>query len=161
MDAPAELPAAKTVYRSRTPFEHQRIGAAAVYCSDGRFGEQMDEFLHTSLALPRYDRVAIPGGAACLAGHGNCFTERQGLDRQLNFLITAHDLRRVVLIAHQDCGFYRDLWLGGRSVVEQQQIDLRKAAEKIRQSQPGVKIEAYFAAKTGGHVTFEHWDTDW
>ena len=55
------------VFVSQTPFDHQRIGAAAVYCSDGRYGEQMDEFLHQGLGLPRYDRVAVPGGAACLA----------------------------------------------------------------------------------------------
>jgi hypothetical protein len=59
----------RTVFVGTRPFEAQRIAAAAVYCSDGRFGEQMDEFLHTALRLPRYDRVAIPGGAACLAGH--------------------------------------------------------------------------------------------
>jgi hypothetical protein len=44
-------------------FETQRFGDAAVYCSDGRYGEEMDDFLHNGLGLPRYDRVAIPGGA--------------------------------------------------------------------------------------------------
>ena len=51
------------------------LGAAAVYCSDGRYGEHMDDFLHNCLGLPRYDRVAIPGGAgkvtlACHSGGG-------------------------------------------------------------------------------------------
>src|SRR6202042_3386025 len=88
-------------YTSDIPFDHDRIGAAAVYCSDGRYGDQMDDFLHLSLGLPRYDRVAIPGGAASLAHHP------RALDRQLRFLVEAHALTRVVMIAHQDCGFYR------------------------------------------------------
>src|SRR4029078_11038783 len=85
-------------YISAVPFEHERIGAAAVYCSDGRYGDQMDEFLHECLGLPRYDRVAVPGGAACLAGHLLAMRERSALDRQLKFLVEGHALTRVVLI---------------------------------------------------------------
>src|SRR3954467_2758875 len=86
------------IYASRTPFDERRVGAAAVYCSDGRFGEQMDEFLHEGLRLPRYDRVAIPGGAACLAGHSCAHHAKHALERQLEFLIREHALARVVLI---------------------------------------------------------------
>ena len=38
------------VYRSPIPYETARINAAAVYCSDGRIGDHMDEFLHQGLA---------------------------------------------------------------------------------------------------------------
>src|SRR3982751_6656195 len=104
------------VYAAGIPFDDRRIGAAAVYCSDGRFGDPMDEFLHAGLGLPRYDRVAVPGGAACLAGHGGAYHEGHALSRQLGFLIREHGLRRVVLIAHDGCAFYRDVWTGGRTV---------------------------------------------
>lgn len=33
------------VYQSPTPYDEARIHAAAVYCSDGRVGDQVDEFL--------------------------------------------------------------------------------------------------------------------
>jgi hypothetical protein len=49
---------------STVPFTEARIRAASIYCSDGRFGEQIDEFLHQGLGLPRYDRLAVPGGPA-------------------------------------------------------------------------------------------------
>src|SRR6186997_30832 len=93
-------------WRSSLPFTHERIGAAAIYCSDGRYNEQFDEFLHTRLELPRYDRLAIPGGAAALAGHFAAYREEDSLRDQLRFLIVAHELERIVLIAHQGCGFY-------------------------------------------------------
>src|SRR3954465_250649 len=48
-----------TSFVSSVPFEALRIGAAAVYCSDGRYGDQMDEFLHLGLGFPRYDRLAV------------------------------------------------------------------------------------------------------
>jgi len=51
------------MFQSSHPFVVDRIRAAAVTCSDGRWGAQIDDFIETGLALPRYDRVAIPGGA--------------------------------------------------------------------------------------------------
>ena len=148
---------ATAIYTATLPFDTDRIGAAAVYCSDGRYGEQMDQFLHEALELPRYDRVAVPGGAGCLAGHATY--ERSALERQLRFLIEAHALTRVVLIAHHDCGFYkhRVRLPAGRSIPEQQAIDLKKAADEIRFWCPGVEVEAYFANPAGGRVTFDRW----
>jgi hypothetical protein len=149
---------ADAVYVSGTPFDENRVRAAAVYCSDGRFGEQMDEFLHQGLWLPRYDRMAVPGGAACLAGHANAYREKTALERQLSFLIEEHGLRRVVLIAHDGCAFYKTIWLGGRSVEQQQAADLQRAAGQIRLWNAGVEIEAYFARKVDGQVAFERWE---
>jgi hypothetical protein len=149
----------RALYASRTPFDPNRVGAAAVYCSDGRFGEQMDEFLHEGLVLPRYDRVAIPGGAACLAGRTNSpFWQKTALEEQLSFLIREHALRQVVLIAHDGCAFYKDLWGHGWRAVERQQAqDLATAAACIRFWNAGVEIEGYFARKVAGRVAFERW----
>jgi hypothetical protein len=148
----------RVVYASATPFDERRVGAAAVYCSDGRFGEQMDEFLHGGLGLPRYDRLAVPGGAACLAGHTCAYHEKHALQRQLEFLIREHGLSRVVLIAHEGCAFYRDLWLGLRTMKEQQAVDVEKAAAAIRSVNSGVEVEAFFARRGDGRVAFERWD---
>ena len=149
----------RPVYTSRQPFDDRRIGAAAVYCSDGRFGEQMDEFLHLSLKLPRYDRVAIPGGAACLAGHSTAFWQKTALERELNFLIQAHNLTRIVLIAHDTCGFYKNIWTDHSNIETQQSQDLKTAADLIKLANPQVEIEAYFARKFQGQVIFEKWPT--
>jgi hypothetical protein len=144
-------------YVSSVPFDADRVGAAAVYCSDGRFGEQMDEFLHSSLQLPRYDRVAMPGGAACLAGHMMVYHEKSAMEEQLAFLIRAHALTRIVLIAHENCGFYKGLWIGQKTIEEQQREDLRKAASEIQSRNPGVTVEYYFARRVDGKVAFERW----
>ena len=151
--------APRSVYAARTSFDANRVGAAAVYCSDGRFGEQMDEFLHEGLLLPRYDRVAIPGGAACLAGRTTSpFWQKTALEEQLSFLIREHELRQVILIAHDGCAFYKDLWPSGWRAVEHQQAqDLATAAACIRFWNTGVEIEGFFARKVNGRVTFERW----
>ena len=146
-------------FTSPLPFDHQRIGAAAVYCSDGRYGEQMDDFLHNALALPRYDRVAIPGGAACLAGHLLAMRERGALDRQLKFLVESHNLSRIVLIAHEDCGFYKHnvhpSKLRQRPLEEIQSADLATVAALLRDYRKDLAIDAFFARKIDNRVRFD------
>jgi hypothetical protein len=146
-------------FTSPIPFEHERVGAAAVYCSDGRYGEHMDDFLHNCLGLPRYDRVAIPGGAACLAGHIKAMRERGALDRQLKFLIEGHGLDRIVLIAHQDCVFYHHnvhpSELKRYPLEKIQAADLATVAALLRDYNRHLEIDAYFARKVEGVVRFE------
>ena len=147
---------AEYLYDSAVPFDSSRIGAAAVYCSDGRFGEQCDDFVHHALQLPRYDRLAIPGGAACLASHFATYREEDAALAHLEFLISAHGLNRVVLIAHQDCAFYtKRLEVSELGLAERQREDLLTAAARVRQLGPGLTVEAFFAHQQEGQVTFE------
>jgi hypothetical protein len=143
------------LFTSSFPFEPRRVGAAAVYCSDGRYGEQMDEFLHQHLKLPEYDRVAMPGGCAALASHFVTMREEMALDRQLRFLITSHALHTVVLIAHQDCGYYKQIRLRYKTLEEQQTADLMKAAERIRTYTANIEVSAYFTRRDGEKVFFD------
>jgi hypothetical protein len=60
----------------------------------------------------------------------------------------------VVLIAHQDCAFYRLVRLRGS--LEQQQVeDLTRAADRIRGYAPGLVVDSFFALKMSGRVWFE------
>ncbi len=144
-------------FASDLPFEQARIGAVAVYCSDGRFGEQFDDFLYGGLGLPRYDRLAVPGGAACLAGHFAAYRDGDTLASQLEFLISVHGLRRVILIAHEGCAFYTErLGMSPIDMLKRQHEDLFKAAERVRVMHSELVVEAYFALFDDGHVSFEH-----
>jgi hypothetical protein len=146
-------------YTSPLPFVKERVGAAAIYCSDGRYGEAMDEFLHDCLGLPHYDRVAIPGGAAALAGHMLAMRERSALDRQIKFLVEAHGLTRVVLIAHQDCGFYRHnvhpSKLRQQPLEQLQFADLSTVATALRDFHRDLEVDAYFARRVDDNVRFD------
>jgi Putative carbonic anhydrase len=145
-----------TVYESPTPYEQTRIHAAAVYCSDGRVGEQIDEFLHNALGLPRYDRVAVPGGPACLAGNLVTFQEARGVEDAIRFLIRVHDLQQVVLIAHEGCAYYRDrLGVPDASLLAEQRQDLEKAIRAVRRFQDGLKVEAFLARTASGRIRFQ------
>jgi hypothetical protein len=143
------------VYESPQPYEDARIHAAAVYCSDGRIGEQIDDFLHKGLGLPRYDRVAVPGGPACLSGRLMAFWEARGVEDQVRFLARVHGLGRVVLIAHQGCAYYAQrLGIPPESILAAQQEDLIRASRLV-EGLAGVKAEPYLARLAGTAVRFE------
>lgn len=144
------------IYESKVLFNTGRIQAAAIYCSDGRFGEQIDDFLHQQLQLPRYDRVAVPGGPACLACHSSAYRHEEGVMEFLKFLIKVHQLSRIVLIAHQNCAFYLDyLKVHSIDLLERQREDLTKAAHRVREIGADVEIETYFARLDGTRIGFQ------
>lgn len=146
----------RVTFRSDTPYVHERIRAAAMYCSDGRVGQHFDEFLHEGLGLPRYDRIALPGGPACLAGHIKAHFNEQAVADELRFLVEAHGVTRVVLIAHQNCAFY-----GSRLNIEEdkieaaQKVDLAKAARFVYRLTGLTQVDCFFSRINDGHIDFE------
>jgi hypothetical protein len=149
-------PARERGFPSTIPFDEDRIRAASVYCSDGRFGEQMDEFLHQGLKLPRYDRLAVPGGPACFSGLLSVFWEGHSGERQLDFLCRVHGLERLVLIAHEGCAFYRE-WLKVRpeDLMARQRDDIARAAARLARAEPDLAVEGYLARRNGKQIWFE------
>lgn len=146
----------KPRHESPIPFDINRIGAAAVYCSDGRFGEQVDDLLMNTLKLPRYDRLVVPGGAACLAGHFTAYREEEGVAEQLRFLLQVHEVRQVILVAHQDCAYYTQwLHVPPLQLEARQREDLGKAVRHVKRFGIDLEVSAYFARRQGDRVSFE------
>jgi len=143
-------------YESSVTYNQDRIHAAAIYCSDGRVGEHFDDFLHNGLHLPRYDRVALPGGPACLAGHPQAHLEEQGVVDELEFLVRAHVLSRLVLIAHENCAFYTErLDLKDRRLELVQRADLVRAAAFARRVTGLEHVSGFYARRVGERIRFE------
>lgn len=130
--------------------------ALAVYCSDGRWGEAFDEFCHGSLALPRYDRFAVPGGPVWFTLRDASLLHAYDAARQhIHFLVEAHQLERVVLIAHYGCAFYADLLgLDAEGCLPGQERDLRDAAGTFRGWFAGLQVEAYIAMREAERIWF-------
>ena len=143
-------------YQSTVRYDSSRIHAAAMYCSDGRLGEHFDDFLQNSLNLPRYDRLCLPGGPACVAGHPQAHLEEEGVVDELKFLVDVHKLKRIVLLAHQGCAFYSSrLELKEPRLELVQRADLVRAAAFVHRVTGLGAIEAYFARLEGDRVRFE------
>jgi hypothetical protein len=144
------------VFTSTDRWNPQRIGAVAIYCSDGRWGEAFDEFCHKHLQLPRYDRLALAGGPACFVPpEGKARVACDAALEQLAFLVKVHELKRIVLITHYGCAAYAER-LGRKpdDCLPAQLDDLRAVRETLRRRFPGVQVEAYLAMLKGSAFSF-------
>jgi len=150
------VPPGADTYDSPIPYEAERIHAAAIYCSDGRIGDHVDDFLHVGLRLPRYDRLACPGGPIALAGRLTAFWECQGVGEQLRFLLRVHDVRQVVLIAHQPCAYYLErMGVPEPDLEADQRRDLQHATWAVQRLDPALEVAGFVARAGSGRLVFE------
>lgn len=55
-----------------------------------------------------------------------------------------HEIKKVVLINHENCGAY-----GAQDNPERHAADLRKAAQRIKKEIPGLEVELYYLHLSG------------
>jgi hypothetical protein len=141
--------------------EQRKAETLMVRCSDHRLARACEDFLENHRHAPSgsYDLLVVPGGPQFL-----CPTAYLpkflwvGL-RWVRFLVEEHGIKRMVLIAHQDCGWYRQLFgpqLTDAARKEQRQRqDLRDTRENLIRAFPGLKVEIFFARLQESGVTFD------
>jgi hypothetical protein len=139
---------------SEAPFEASYPPVLAIYCSDGRYAEACDWFIEHHLGVSRFDQFAVPGGAAWLCLDYDRVWEHELARRYLQFLIRAHDIRRVIMIAHENCGFYRERGVSPDKVREVQIADLRTAQRVLMGWFPHLRVESFLAQPVGDRVGF-------
>jgi hypothetical protein len=120
-----------------------------VHCSDHRFQAGIREFLDQGLKLnENYDLLIMPGGPQCLTLVEYLPKFAWAGGRWFRYLVENHELKRLILIAHQDCGWYKSLPLHLHSSAEprqRQEEDLRRAHHSILKDSPELHVELYFA----------------
>jgi hypothetical protein len=141
-------------YHATERWHEERIGALALYCSDGRWGEAFDEFCHRHLGIPRYDRWAVVGGPSWVAAPQHELMVRTARI-QLDFLVKVHELERIVLITHYGCAWYGQmLQKTPDECLGEQTRDVVAAAATLGQWYPGIAVEGYLAMRQGEWLSF-------
>jgi hypothetical protein len=147
---------ARAPFIADVAYDASHPDALALYCSDGRFTEAVEELLH-SLGHARLDTLTMPGGPGLFNLWIAGTVDSTAVAGSAKFLIVAHQIKRVIVIAHEGCGYYRK-HLGGRStsdIKKQQEDDLRLAARTLESSRSGLRVDAYYARVADGHVAFD------
>lgn len=142
--------------RATTPFQPGHPDALAMYCSDGRFTDAIEELLR-KLGHARLDTLTIPGGPALLDMTSSSLGALEVMRSAATFLIRSHGIRQVVLLGHEGCGYYKARlpYESAEAMRRRQLHDLAEAARWVRGAHEGVLVAAYFATPEGDRVRFD------
>ena len=132
----------------------------AIHCSDHRFQAGFYEFLNLKLNLDEnYDLLVLPGGPQCLTFVEYLPKFSWAGWKWFRFLVDSHDLKRLILIQHQDCQWYKSLPLHLHTSAaprQRQEEDLRRARTALAKERPDLSIELYYAGwDANRHITVE------
>jgi hypothetical protein len=144
-----------TAFVSKTIFDPAHPESLAIYCSDGRFTQSVEELL-AHLGYATLDTLTLPGGPALLSP-ATSYAERESMSRAASFLIVGHQIAHVVLIAHAGCGYYRDRYPGeATEAIEARQLaDLASARRALELAHPSLHIRTQYLRVTGKQVRFD------
>jgi carbonic anhydrase len=146
----------KKVFHFDSPREWYVCDAAILSCFDHRFDEGLRTFLQR-IGVANPDHIKVAGGMNYLAAPGSDGDRGFVLD-QIRKSMRLHGTRRVILMAHSDCGAYGRLEGGfhgdAQAEAAHHQRELALAAANLTKAIPGIEIQAYF-------VDFEGiWDAE-
>ena len=103
--------------------------ALVVTCMDFRLQDFINDWISKNIPPKAYDRVAFAGGVKNL----------ETILGQVEISKRLHDIKKVILINHEDCGAY-----GEAGTPEKHTEDLKNAAEKIKETHPDLAVETYY-----------------
>lgn len=129
------------------PFEAAYADVLAVCCSDGRFIEAVGRFLEDR-DVARHDLLAWPGGPGMLCAGTAGVYERKVATDALDFLVESHHTRRLILIGHDHCAYYRRRWNEANS--KRPIDDLSRVRAAILSRHTHLAVEMYFARRQEG-----------
>ena len=158
---PASGQAAEGTYEASAAWDAERPDTLVICCSDGRWRASTQEFVQHHLSGEGHaDLVMVPGGIEPLTLLDLLPKDFSFLRRRLEALVETHGTRRIVAIAHEDCGWYRHRRVGPVAVDlrERQVTDLKRAGARLRSMFPGVQVETWYARlsdATTPRVVFE------
>lgn len=113
-----------------------------ISCIDYRFQEPLREFLNQSFK-GNFDLVCLAGSARVLCSANQ--NEKDLLLNQVKLAHSLHEIKRVFLINHQNCGAYGpELSHGTPKEKEKHSDDLRLAKDIVSQHFPNLEVQTYF-----------------
>lgn len=130
--------------------------ALVIHCIDFRLGKAIKKYLEDRGLLGDCDMVAAAGAAKNLLSSAP-ETERQFILKQIAISKNTHNINKVILLNHTDCGAY-----GGRKVFESRDAeraahrkDMEEAAQVIKKEHPGMEVEMILAdIEEDGSINF-------
>jgi carbonic anhydrase len=116
------------------------MNALLIGCSDGRIASRLDALL-AELGHPDANRMLVPGGPLPFNRPGS---ERRVALSFVREIVDVDDVRRIFLVAHQECAAYARA-LGGLGFDQRELLerDLRKVKMLLESEFSGVDVRCF------------------
>lgn len=108
--------------------------AVIVTCIDFRFQGFINRWIENNLEADNFDRVALAGGVF----------NWPVVSSQIELSKRLHNVKRIVLVNHEDCGAY-----GEEGTIERHKSDLEKVKNELLEKYPEIQVECYLAKLSG------------
>lgn len=138
----------ESVFISAIPRYEGPVKTLVVLCSQHNIQEQCDDFLRNNLKKDSYYPIAVPGGS-------QFFLQPSFLPPKYHwagthwadFLITHAHLEEVILIAHEECAWYRNLYGARGNLMNVVMSDLKKMVPIVRSGadNDSINVHLYYA----------------
>ncbi len=138
---------------SKTAYGSTKVKALVLSCIDYRFVSIEQHFLQQQNLEGQYDWLSLAGASLALSNFPSN-AETQTFWEQLELSVNLHDIEKVIILDHQDCGAYatkidRQLSQDFTKEKEIHRQYLTKAYHLIKQNYPSLQIELYLALLNG------------
>jgi hypothetical protein len=153
----AERPAGAEVV-GQYSLETSKPQAVVIHCGDPRFQRAFRNFIEEELGIRSYVPIIILGGVHAFGFKELRPKQYKVLFEQIKYLIKEKDIKRVVIINHEDCEWYGRFssWIMKRVPLPTKQVeDLRSAAEGLFEHFLNIDIETYYAELDGERIDFK------
>lgn len=143
-------------FHSSIEFDSKHPEALAIYCSDGRFAESIEELLKVH-GFHFHDTINVPGGPGIFDSLTGTYISSEVMRDCSGFLIRGHKIRSVFLLAHAGCGHYAHKYPNetAEKIREIQLKDLEYARKVILQGNPAVEVRKYYVTLAENRLAFE------
>lgn len=120
--------------------------ALVLACIDFRFITGLANWLKNQNLEKDYDLITIAGSAKNLASPQN-ENEKEFILKQIEISNRLHQIKKVILVNHQDCGAYGGSAAFGslKEEFEFHQEELMRGKEKILEGFPNLTIQLVYA----------------
>ena len=108
--------------------------ALIVHCMDFRIQGHLNRWIEENLGEGNYDRVSYAGSVL----------DFDIIFRQVQLAERLHEIKKVILINHEDCGAY-----GAAGTKDRHAADLRIARQKIVAQYPSLETKTFYLYLNG------------
>ena len=140
----------KDEYLQHGKEDNKQLGLV-LSCIDYRFVDKTIEFLKQDCCIDSFDHTILAG--ASLGFNQNDYTSwRLTLLNHIDLAIKLHDIKKIIVVDHEDCGAYKIFYpdIVSNPLVEKKYhcLNITEFIETIKRLYPHLLVEGFYLKKS-------------